>query len=202
MSVNAIGKQLAAANAALHSRRDGIPQQAQDATPMEPLGKDHFAASGNTVGKATEGSVDGIMKFVKSPEVAVAAVATAAGAIGGAAVGFLAARGSGAVQGAKLGAALFGGAGLAGAGVTLAADKNMNTYAKTIVAPILVATGAGITIGALHGSVGGYNPTVALGMAGALKGARIGAMIGAGGSTLATAFNGVVDILETFKARF
>jgi len=202
MALTAVGKQLAAANTALAARRDGTPQAAQNGTPMEPLGKDHFAASGNTVGKATEGSVDTIMKIVKSPEVAIAAVATAAGALGGAAIGFLAGRGQGAVQGAKLGVSLAGGVGLAGAGIAFAADKNMNTYAKTILTPLMVSVGAGITIGAFHGAVVEYNPSIAMGMAQAASGARIGAMIGAAGSTVGTAIKGVADILETFKARF
>lgn len=201
MSVNAVGKSMPVAHALL-PRRDGNPRQSKEANPMEPLGKDHFAASGNTVGKAAEGSVNGIMAVVKSPEVAVAAVATAAGAVGGAAIGALVGRGAGAVQGAKFGATFAGGIGLAGAGGVMIADKNLNTYAKTVVAPLLIATGAGISIGAFKGAVTEYDPSIALGLAQAAQGAKVGSIIGTAGTTVATAIKGIADIFETFKARF
>lgn len=169
---------------------------------MEPLGKDHFAGSGNAVGKAAEGSVSGIMAVVKSPEVAIAAISTAAGAVGGAIIGAIAGKGPGALQGAKFGATLLGGVGIAGAGVTLAADKNLNTYAKTIVSPLLMAVGAGIAIGAFHGTVVDWDPSISQGLASAAKGVKVGSMIGAGVSTAATAIKGVVDVFDTFQVRF
>lgn len=80
--------------------RDGLPEVRPGASPMEPHGKDYFAASGNAVGKATANTVDTIMKVVKSPEASIAAIATATGIIVVSAVGLITAGPKGALQGA------------------------------------------------------------------------------------------------------
>ncbi|MBM3268071.1 MAG: hypothetical protein FJZ01_10530 [Candidatus Sericytochromatia bacterium] len=201
MAVTAAGNYLAAARP-VAVRRDGSPQEAKHApNPKEPFGKDYVAASGNAVGQATGNSVSGIMKLVRNPEVAVAAVSTAAFAAGGAVIGFLFGRGAGAAQGAKLGVTMGGGVGMVGAGLIMTGDSEVNTYAKTLVAPMLVSVGGGLVIGSLNGLFGWEGGTVAQALARSRTGAHIGSMIGAGVSAIATGIKGCSDVIESFGAR-
>lgn len=183
--------------------RDGIPEVGPGASPTELLGKDHFAATGNAVGRATETTVDTIMKVVRSPEVAIAAIATASGIVGLSSAGFFIAGLKGAVQGAQLGATIGGGAGLFAAGLVMEEDKNFNTYHKALAMPLLLLIGGGLAGGTLFNRGNyGCTGTFRTAMQGAREGLRVGFGVGAALAAIATGVEASHDVVKTFAKRW
>lgn len=199
MAVGELEKSPVGVSGKRYIRRDGLPEPIPGANPMEPLGKDNFAASGNAVGEATGRTIDKIMKVVKSAEVAIATIITAGAVVGGAAVGLLVGGPKAVVPTAKGVAIVGGGVGMFAAGVTMINDKHLNTYYKTLAIPMLLSAGTGLAFGT--GYKWGDTASIQAAMRGAVDGVKVGSAVGVVVSAIATTVKGVVDVVKTFGNR-